>query len=277
MARFCPKCGTALPDNAMFCAGCGAQFPNAPQQPPMQQQQPPMQQQQPPMQQQYQQPMQQQPYAPAPAPAPAAPPAKKKSKAVPIIIAVVLVVALIAGVGIAVNAKKKRTAEQQIAEGIGALFGEEGLGGLFGGATNPAGGNQQGNNPGGNDPGGSGGGEPGGYDPGQMESALSQFNSMYSTGWPENEYTKQVPKPKFETSVGVADEGSFGILTAATVDQLKDYVKDLQKAGYTKNPSTTDENFMGFAVYQYEASNGKGYAVEVVYTMGMSVITIKKG
>ena len=40
--KYCPNCGAQLPDNAMFCSACGAQF-GAPQQP--YQQQPPQYQQ----------------------------------------------------------------------------------------------------------------------------------------------------------------------------------------------------------------------------------------
>jgi len=264
MARFCPKCGGGLPENARFCGGCGAQF-DVPQ-PAQQQQQPFMQQQQPAMQPQYQQ-----PYTPAPAPPPA--PAKKKSKALPIvIIALLLVVALFVGIGVAVRNRVK-TAEQQIAEGLsslfgeeGGLFGEEGFGGLFG---------EEGGEfviPEGNEP-----GDPGDYDPGSLEEALSQFNSTFSATWPENEFTKQVPKPKFETGLGFSDDTSFGILTSASVAELKAYVSDLKRAGFTKNASTTDESVFGLTVYTFEASNSKGYKVEVTYSMGMSAISIKKG
>jgi len=125
--------------------------------------------------------------------------------------------------------------------------------------------------------GGSGEGEGGsGNTPEGLEGALSQFGQMFGSGWPENEFTKQVPKPKFETTFGSSDEYSFGALTGAGIDQLKDYVKDLQKAGFTQNASTTDENMFGFVVYGYEASNGKGYRVEVAYAMGMSTISISR-
>ena len=258
MARFCPTCGAGLPENAMFCGGCGAQFPSAPQQqPPVQQ---PMQQ---PQQQPYmQQPQYQQPYAPAPAPA------KKKGKGLVIALgAAALVVVVIVAAAVA-SANKRKTAEQQVAEGLSALFGEEGFGGLFGEGGEflpPEGGGGEGG--GNNDP-----ASPGGY-----EEALSQFGSIFSATWPENEFTKQVPKPKFETGLGFSDDSSFGILTSATVDQLKDYVKDLKKAGFSKNASTTDESIFGLTVYTFEAGNGRGYKVEVNYTMGMSAITIKKG
>ena len=109
-----------------------------------------------------------------------------------------------------------------------------------------------------------------------LENAFNQLGQMFSVTWPENEFTRQVPKPKFEVGLGAADENSFGILTSASVDQLKDYVKDLKKAGFDKNDNTEDQNIFGMQVYSYEAHDGKGYKVEIAYAMGMSTITITK-
>ena len=121
--------------------------------------------------------------------------------------------------------------------------------------------------------GGSGSGGSGVEDPAQ---AFSQLAQMFGAGWPENEFTKQVPQPKFETSIGLPVDNGFGALTGANVDQLKDYAKDLQRAGFTRDASTTDESMLGFTVYSYEATNSKGYKVEVAYSMGMSAITITR-
>jgi len=57
MAKFCPACGTGLPDAAKFCANCGTAFPAAPQ---PQQQPIPQPAYQPPQQQPMQQPVYQQ-------------------------------------------------------------------------------------------------------------------------------------------------------------------------------------------------------------------------
>jgi len=99
--------------------------------------------------------------------------------------------------------------------------------------------------------------------------------ALFNAVWPENEFTKQVPKPKFETTLGVPTGTAFSIVCMATVDQLKDYVKDLRRAGFKKNASTTDEK----TGYSYMASNSKGYTVEVSYSNmfgGMATMTIKK-
>ena len=134
---------------------------------------------------------------------------------------------------------------------------------------------------------GGGSGDPQGYfggedppPPGDGEGGNSEvpFNpgQIFGTGWPENEFTKQVPRPKFETSIGVVEDYSCSILTGASVTQLKDYVKDLRKAGFDKNDNTEDQVFFGMQVYSYSASNGRGYGVEITYAMGMSTITIRR-
>ena len=90
--------------------------------------------------------------------------------------------------------------------------------------------------------------------------------------WPENEYTEQLPKPDFETVLGFPGETEFSVFCIATVDQLRDYVKELRKAGFKQNESTTDEK----NVYSYTASNKKGYIVEVNCSNTLSGIATLK-
>lgn len=111
------------------------------------------------------------------------------------------------------------------------------------------------------------------------EGISRQVGSMFSATWPENEFTQQVPKPEFETTFSVPKGAELTIVCVATVDQLKDYVKELRKAGFKKNDSTTDEAALGVVVYKYAASNKVGYIVELNYSNtlgGMSTLTIKK-
>ena len=109
-------------------------------------------------------------------------------------------------------------------------------------------------------------------------SQLNQLGELFTAGWPENEFTKQVPKPNFETSLGIPTDGNeFSVLCGASLEQLREYTKELKKAGFKKNESTTDQSAFGMTVYNYTASNGKGYTVEVNSALGVTSITIKKG
>jgi len=119
--------------------------------------------------------------------------------------------------------------------------------------------------------------------PAEEQSSLAEGftlpGALFNANWLENEFTEQLPKPAFETTLGVPSETGFSVICVATVDQLKDYVKDLKKAGFKKNASTTDKNTFAMAVYNYTASNKKGYTVEVNYSAtfgGMATLTIKK-
>lgn len=101
--------------------------------------------------------------------------------------------------------------------------------------------------------------------------------SVFTAQWPENDLTRQVPKPDFEVGFGSSTDTEFAALgSGASVAQLRDYTKKLQKAGFTKDTETTDESFFGMETYSYKASNKKGYQVEVAYALGASTITIRK-
>ena len=109
-----------------------------------------------------------------------------------------------------------------------------------------------------------------------LAQAMSGLGQVFSAEWPENEYTKQVPKPKFDVGLGTLTGEGYVVLCGATIPELRDYVKDLQQAGFSKNASTTDESVFGMTVFAYEADNGKGYRVELGNAMGMSTITVSK-
>jgi len=109
-----------------------------------------------------------------------------------------------------------------------------------------------------------------------LANAMDQLGQMFSATWPENEFTKQVPKPKFEVGVGTLTEEGYTAISGASIDDLKDYVKDLQRAGFNKDADTTDTSAFGMTVYAYTANNGKGFYVEIGNAMGMSTISITK-
>ena len=95
--------------------------------------------------------------------------------------------------------------------------------------------------------------------------------------WPDNEYTKIVPKPDFElTAARVDDEGFVVAFQSATLDQIKDYVTKIKAAGFTLNEELTDENVMGYQMYTFYAENSTGYSVEITSAMGTTGMTISK-
>jgi len=94
--------------------------------------------------------------------------------------------------------------------------------------------------------------------------------------WPDNEFTNQVPKPKFDIGLATVSGDGFVVLCGATIPELRDYVSDLKEAGFTENTETTDTSADGIAIYRFSASNDKGYSIELGHILGMSTFSITK-
>ena len=97
----------------------------------------------------------------------------------------------------------------------------------------------------------------------------------FGDDWPENEYTKKLPKPDFEISYTSVDDAGFTVVSeSATVDELRAYVEKLKKAGFNVDPQVQDMEVYGIVVYTYWANNADGDRVEVAYASGNSMITM---
>lgn len=95
--------------------------------------------------------------------------------------------------------------------------------------------------------------------------------------WPDNEYTKQIPKPDMELfAVSTDDYGFSATFLSATLDQARDYAAELKAAGFTKNATTEDYSAMGMEMYVFTATNGAGYTAEVTFVSGAASLTISK-
>ncbi len=95
--------------------------------------------------------------------------------------------------------------------------------------------------------------------------------------WPDNEFTKYLPKPDFPLMGTSVDGNMFTVaFSGVTVEQMKAYVEKAKAAGFTVDATTEDENYMGMQMYAYIAYNAQGYLLEVSYAMGVSGITLTK-
>ena len=95
--------------------------------------------------------------------------------------------------------------------------------------------------------------------------------------WPDNEFTKQLPKPDFELTAANATADEFSAaFTSATIEQIKAYVEQVKAKGFTVNAETEDQELMGMAVYSYTADNADGYHVEIFSAAGASGVTVTK-
>jgi hypothetical protein len=88
------------------------------------------------------------------------------------------------------------------------------------------------------------------------------FNNTYDNDWPENEYTKLVPRPDFE--VEYCDDEVNGISAKyinTTMESVKAYASQLKAAGFTVDPQESEYD----GQYVYGAGKGKAYFVTISY------------
>ncbi len=101
--------------------------------------------------------------------------------------------------------------------------------------------------------------------------------AQFGGNWPENEFTKLVPKPSFTLMGANSDEYSFNVgFTNVTVEQIKAYVEELKGAGFTQGERTDEQEVMGMVIYRFTASHPSGYTVNINYASGSSGMSIEK-
>ena len=95
--------------------------------------------------------------------------------------------------------------------------------------------------------------------------------------WPDNEFTKLVPKPDFELFAANTETDSFSVaFMSATIEQIKDYAAKVKAAGFNINEEVEDQEVMGMVIYSFTAENADGYTVEITYANGTSALSISK-
>jgi hypothetical protein len=95
--------------------------------------------------------------------------------------------------------------------------------------------------------------------------------------WPDNEFTKLLPKPDFALTAANTSDTEFSVaFTGVTVEQVKAYAEQVKSKGFTVNPNEQDQDIMGIVVYTYNAKNADGYTVEVTFAAGTTGMTLRK-
>ena len=95
--------------------------------------------------------------------------------------------------------------------------------------------------------------------------------------WPDNEFTKLVPKPDFELYAASGDDTFFTVaFTNATIEGIRAYAEKLKAAGFNINEEVEDQEVMGMVIYSFTAENADGYTVEITSANGTSALTISK-
>ena len=95
--------------------------------------------------------------------------------------------------------------------------------------------------------------------------------------WPDNEFTKLIPKPDFELFAANTETDSFSVaFMSATIEQIKDYAAKVKVAGFNINEEVEDQEVMGMVIYSFTAENADGYTVEITSANGTSALSISK-
>ena len=95
--------------------------------------------------------------------------------------------------------------------------------------------------------------------------------------WPDNEFTKLIPKPDFELFAANTETDSFSVaFMSATIEQIRAYAAKVKAAGFNINEEVEDQEVMGMVIYSFTAENADGYTVEITSANGTSALTISK-
>ena len=107
--------------------------------------------------------------------------------------------------------------------------------------------------------------------------AAGTYTGPFDENWPENEFTKLLPKPDLERYGPNGDDSFFSVAFAdATVEQIREYAEKVKEAGFTVDPEVIDGEMMGMTMFSYSASNGAGYTATVNFGSGSSAVSIRK-
>lgn len=102
-------------------------------------------------------------------------------------------------------------------------------------------------------------------------------SAQFGGEWPENEFTKLVPKPNFDVMGASSDDGSFTVaFSGVEIEQVKAYADKVKAKGFTIDATEENQNVYGVSIYTYTAYNSDGYCVEITFANGTSGITISK-
>lgn len=101
------------------------------------------------------------------------------------------------------------------------------------------------------------------------DGVIAQFGDY----WPDNEFTRLIPKPEFALDTVSTDSSEFvaGSFTAS-LDDAKAYAAKVKAAGFSISVEESEEAFGDISVYGFTASNSTGYNVTIGYTMGVLTI-----
>ncbi len=109
------------------------------------------------------------------------------------------------------------------------------------------------------------------------EGANGETLDIGSGKWPDNEFTKLVPKPDMDISATATENNKLSVVFAnASVDKVKAYVEKLKNAGFTVDADTVDQTVGDMDIFSYTSDNSSGVHIEITYSAGTGALVISK-
>ncbi len=101
--------------------------------------------------------------------------------------------------------------------------------------------------------------------------------AQYGGNWPDNAFTRMVPKPDFPLLAANTSEDEFTVaFQNVTVDQIRAYAAKLKACGFTIDAEEEDQTTYGVVIYTYSAYHADGYYVDLSFAVGQCGLTICK-
>lgn len=101
--------------------------------------------------------------------------------------------------------------------------------------------------------------------------------ASFGGGWPDNEYTKLLPKPEFGILGTDEADGEFTVaFSGVSADDMKAYAEKVKANGFDRDVEVQDQSVMGMTIYAFKASDANGYDVNVYYAADTGGVTISK-
>ena len=103
------------------------------------------------------------------------------------------------------------------------------------------------------------------------------FSGQFGGDWPENEFTRLIPKPDGSVSVAAEEEDSFSVvLSDVSADQVRAYIEAVKGRGFTEDAAMEDQDVLGMTLISFSASNGNGFGISISFGAGLLSLSISK-
>ncbi|MBO4229656.1 MAG: hypothetical protein J5938_04835 [Clostridia bacterium] len=100
---------------------------------------------------------------------------------------------------------------------------------------------------------------------------------QFGGDWPENEFTRLIPKPDGSPAFAAEKDDSFSIvISGVSADQVRSYIEEVKGSGFTEDAALEDRDVLGMTLISFRALNGNGYKVSISFGAGLLSLSVRK-